>query len=1099
MRLIRQSFLYFKEGNSDKVYEIDLCDTGSNTYVVNFRYGRRGNVLKEATKTPVPVSLEEAEKIYEQVETEKLNKGYTASESGVSSIPAAPAFQIENTVSATAAWANMPAGKERAIVQRLHQAVSGNQSFKTQWKTSRVIWKAGEYKITEAAPYIISLFNNGHQLQQHSCVWALARCGGNTSVEALKQVHSRHSSASFKKLAAAGLLQLLPALEKEQLLQHHLHSLPHDVQEEVNSESAQTLLALLEERLQQTQTDYGWLEHLYLLATERKWIKPVLKKILASVPLRPNYFKHVRSIFKLAELMDDFDTCGMLSYRFERDGAMFVHHSYGAAKSYSGEIYSSDLGEYVNLHKELKKKNSRLSFSQRTKWYLHRRTFRRLKMMGNNNDSHYVKLAASLLLNYKHKKDFSEHFSTFQYQYINRNYQRIETRYPQNANAVYMHYILSGNNPELELASDGIHWKLSSGKKSTHSKTDGLQQAAGGFLKKLAGLFGKKKEEPAAVSSTVDPKPNNETGTPFLHLWNQLPQAFVQLLMDAQMEEIHQFADLSLKRHPDFNAIKNRLDKQAIIKLLLTGFPIPAAFGLQLAIEKYEQQTPDADLVLAMIGSVSEDARMKGKQWAETNAGTYCRDSNFVSGLLFIHHTATRAWAKNLLAARLPEITVKEAVCGKAISQLLCFSEKNAENEALIKDVTNNLSALFPQELKRIGLTVVADLLKHPHEDVLLFGLRLLTLQENEIDPNELQPEFIFALLQHTYTPVRQAGLRYLVRMSDDYLLKQQDAILSSSLSEHEDVRTGVAPVIGRIASADKNFGIRAAEMLMPVLLRKESSEGIHRTVSALLCNELSGYLQNANKEMALHLLYSNYSAAQNVGVMILEKYTDPSQLTINQVMALGAHENLNVRQWCWKFYETQTARVKYEKEDAVRLLESKWQDTRNFAMQYFRTNFAEADWNMDALLALADSVKPDVEAFGRELITKYFAEANGTEYLLKLSQHPSEKMQLFATNYLERFAADDPGKIESLEFYFRSVLTRVNKSRVAKNRIYRFLLQEGKKSEAAAKVVSAILSDVSATAAIGDKAACIDILMQLSALYQLAVPLKLKEIEVRS
>ena len=63
MRLVRQVSLFFKEGNSDKVYEIDLCTTGNELYVVNFRYGRRGTALKEGTKTPEAVSLQKAEGI----------------------------------------------------------------------------------------------------------------------------------------------------------------------------------------------------------------------------------------------------------------------------------------------------------------------------------------------------------------------------------------------------------------------------------------------------------------------------------------------------------------------------------------------------------------------------------------------------------------------------------------------------------------------------------------------------------------------------------------------------------------------------------------------------------------------------------------------------------------------------------------------------------------------------------------------------------------------------------------------------------------------------------------------------------------------------
>ena len=64
MRLVKQVKLFFREGNSDKVYEIDLCDTGNEQYVVNFRYGRRGAQLKEGTKTESPVTKQKAETVF---------------------------------------------------------------------------------------------------------------------------------------------------------------------------------------------------------------------------------------------------------------------------------------------------------------------------------------------------------------------------------------------------------------------------------------------------------------------------------------------------------------------------------------------------------------------------------------------------------------------------------------------------------------------------------------------------------------------------------------------------------------------------------------------------------------------------------------------------------------------------------------------------------------------------------------------------------------------------------------------------------------------------------------------------------------------------
>jgi predicted DNA-binding WGR domain protein len=75
MNLIRQTQLHFREGNSDKDDEVDLCETDEK-FVVNFRYGRRGAGLKEGTKTVAPVSREQAETIFQKLVDEKTKKGW---------------------------------------------------------------------------------------------------------------------------------------------------------------------------------------------------------------------------------------------------------------------------------------------------------------------------------------------------------------------------------------------------------------------------------------------------------------------------------------------------------------------------------------------------------------------------------------------------------------------------------------------------------------------------------------------------------------------------------------------------------------------------------------------------------------------------------------------------------------------------------------------------------------------------------------------------------------------------------------------------------------------------------------------------------------
>ena len=73
--------LYFKEGSSDKEYHAQIEKSGSG-YVVNFQYGRVGNALQSGTKTPSPVSLAEAEKIYTKLVKEKMGKGYAEKAGG---------------------------------------------------------------------------------------------------------------------------------------------------------------------------------------------------------------------------------------------------------------------------------------------------------------------------------------------------------------------------------------------------------------------------------------------------------------------------------------------------------------------------------------------------------------------------------------------------------------------------------------------------------------------------------------------------------------------------------------------------------------------------------------------------------------------------------------------------------------------------------------------------------------------------------------------------------------------------------------------------------------------------------------------------------
>ncbi len=73
--------LYYREGGSDKVYQVAIEPAGER-FAVNFSYGRRGSTLNTGTKTNVPVDYESAKRIFDKLVREKTAKGYTPGEDG---------------------------------------------------------------------------------------------------------------------------------------------------------------------------------------------------------------------------------------------------------------------------------------------------------------------------------------------------------------------------------------------------------------------------------------------------------------------------------------------------------------------------------------------------------------------------------------------------------------------------------------------------------------------------------------------------------------------------------------------------------------------------------------------------------------------------------------------------------------------------------------------------------------------------------------------------------------------------------------------------------------------------------------------------------
>ncbi len=72
MALVEKVCLYYREGASDKVYEIHLTQEEDGFRVTGYN-GRRGTKLVAQPKTPKPVPLRTARYVFDNLEAAKLN------------------------------------------------------------------------------------------------------------------------------------------------------------------------------------------------------------------------------------------------------------------------------------------------------------------------------------------------------------------------------------------------------------------------------------------------------------------------------------------------------------------------------------------------------------------------------------------------------------------------------------------------------------------------------------------------------------------------------------------------------------------------------------------------------------------------------------------------------------------------------------------------------------------------------------------------------------------------------------------------------------------------------------------------------------------
>jgi len=580
----------------------------------------------------------------------------------------------------------------------------------------------------------------------------------------------------------------------------------------------------------------------------------------------------------------------------------------------------------------------------------------------------------------------------------------------------------------------------------------------------------------------------------FPKLWERTPAGLLHVLDESACAPVHDFASRALRACPDFLA---RLDVDAVAMLLERPYESTARLGFELALQRLDARREPRALLLAVARSSYAPARQQAFRWMDEVRHLLIEDSGFIAGLATARHVDTRAYAANLVRGSVLSEQTARTLVGRLVAALLQLKTK--EDGPIASDVARVVLAAVGPSSRVVGLDVVRDLLAHPVPEVQELGGELLLRRDLRTEP--VPDELLLLLVQSEHAPLRALGLRLLALLaeSEATLLAQEELLIRLATSPVPDVRASVRPLLGRLVAASPAAGARAVESLLAALLRRRLPEGIPAHIAALLSGELAPALAALPVETAWRLLESEDGDAQTVGAALLARHGAVLAVDVPRAVRLAGHDVLAVREWAWRWLEAHVPEVRAELATAVGLLDSRWDDARAFGFRYFRERFTPEDFSLEVLVSVADSVRKDVQAFGREMLTRSFREEDGPVLLLRLSEHPAPAVQLFATTYLDRFASGKPELVEQLAPYFIRVLSQVNKGRVARQRVLGFLQREGRSTEASGRVALEVLHRMSATIAIEHRAAALEAMLSIvKAQPSLPIPFVVRPVEVR-
>jgi hypothetical protein len=1004
MKIVRSARLWFKEGASDKVYEVDLTSTegagASARFLVSFRFGRRGHRLKEGTKTPAPVSREAADKIFDSVVVSKLNEGYRRIDGGEASVGPAPLIPSHE-------------GRERELIARLEACLH------EPWPTKdrdRLFWRVGEMRLQAAGPLLAAVAGQlGYAAASYSLVWALARCAGAAGADALAAIAAASPEPLVRSLASFALAS--PLLGERQQPFQQKEKLPESLAQAIHDGGVDAFCGAFTHFAREEPLRVGpVVVELYAQAQTSPSLHAQLVEFVRRTPVRPPYVPGLRRLFKYAEMLDDGPMFATAALRFESEAPMYRWSWPRGDNERWAMVQSDGRARYERLSHLEGAADATSAYSQATLFYFRRRIWRALRKRGELRSDSFLGMATAYLLALNGQR-LPEPQVTEYYRWENGHSVRYAHCYTSLARMWAAGQLLYRHSPDVRFQDGKQTWSIRENK------------------------------------GAIEPAPA------FRELWDSNPEYALHL---AALSRVEPVAMLGVSILKDKSAIMRSMAGEHLAALLASPFPAVQELALHEALACLADGHVSEDLIAALLSASLPAARelaikridlMPQWPWYSAALGLEAMTSPYAD----VREAAYRWCGERRLSRE------AAAYFASGAASWLAAQPATLDEEAFgrVRHLRVCLRLIWTSLNMPLAQEAIAPLLSHPAAEVAATGVDMLVL--SGVNPAEL-PDSLWAELLGSPAPeVQAAALGLLNQLDDDALSARVFLVLSFATAASAEVREAARPLIVRLAGRFPKMADDLTQRLIATLFRTAPDEDYVSNTVALLYEAMAPQLDALDPPVVWRLLQAKAKGAQMLGARLLGQRS-PTQFSVRQIARLGNHPQASVRQWAMDAYNAVPDRMLAEAEDAILLVESDWDGVYEFAQSCFE-RWPEEAWTPEVLGVAADSNKPRVQAFARAVLRRTLKLGDASVQLQRLLEHPATSMHLLITEVLTSEAAQNNEVFGKLLPLARIVFMQVNKGRAAKDRLGAFLHAEALKNRERAERIAPLFASLSLSA----------------------------------